>query len=156
MDMELYKSNVYGKGAFFEAHKDTSRSQDMFGSLVVVLPTVHEGGQLVLRLGQKEWTIDFTETFATATEPSVRFVALFSDLENEVLPVTSGYRVTFTYKFYRKLMHPPTTITPFHLKLKQALVDLRRYSPMAAIWDSASSTSASTQAAMCSTRCWPS
>jgi hypothetical protein len=99
----------------------------MFGSLVVVLPTAHEGGQLVLRHSEKEWTIDFTEAFATATEPSVCFVALFSDVEHEVLPVTSGYRVTLTYNLYRKQSHlhlPTSILTPFHLKLKQALVDL--------------------------------
>ncbi|KAF8547430.1 hypothetical protein OG21DRAFT_1450308 [Imleria badia] len=125
IDMELYKLNVYGKGDFFKAHKDTPRSQDMFGSLVVVLPTPHEGGQLVLRHDEKEWTVDFTERFAAATEPSVCFVALFSDVEHEVLPVTSGYRVTLTYNLYRKPVHPTTSIpTPFHFQLKQALADL--------------------------------
>ena len=98
----------------------------MFGSLVVVLPTRHEGGQLVLRQGKKEWTVDFTDKFATATEPSVCFVAFFSDTEHEVLPVTSGYRVTLTYNLHHKPIYPSTLSipTPFHLKLKQALVDL--------------------------------
>ncbi|KAI9458456.1 CHAT domain-containing protein [Boletus coccyginus] len=126
MDMELYKLNVYGKGDFFKAHKDTPRGQDMFGSLVVVLPTLHEGGEFVLRQGEKEWTIDFADRFATAAEPSVCFVAFFSDIEHEVLPVKSGYRVTLTYNLYHKPVHPSTASipTPFHLKLKQALVDL--------------------------------
>ena len=98
----------------------------MFGSLVVVLPTTHEGGQLVLRQGQKEWTLDFTDKFATATQPSACFIAFFSDIEHEVLPVTSGYRVTLTYNLYHKPTHPTTSLipTPFHLKLKHALVDL--------------------------------
>ena len=98
----------------------------MFGSLVVVLPTLHEGGQFVLRQGEKEWTLDFTDKFASATEPSVCFVAFFGDTEHEVLPVTSGYRVTFTYNLYHKAIHPRASLlpTPFHIKLKQALVDL--------------------------------
>ena len=99
----------------------------MFGSLVVVLPTVHEGGQLVLRHGGKDWTIDFTDKFAGATESSVCFVAFFSDIEHEVLPVTSGYRVTLTYNLYHKPTHLITPIpipTPFRLQLKQALVDM--------------------------------
>ncbi|KAF8555361.1 hypothetical protein OG21DRAFT_1483914 [Imleria badia] len=95
--MEPYKLYVYGKGDFFKAHKDTPRSQDMFGSLVVVLRTLNERGQLVLRHDEKEWTIDLTETFATAIEPTVCFVALCSDVEHEVLTVTLGYRVTLTY-----------------------------------------------------------
>jgi hypothetical protein len=146
MDVELYKLNVYGKhpgdrllhysrlkfirligkGDFFKAHKDTPRGQDMFGSLVVVLPTTHEGGQLVLRQGEKEWNLDFTDKFSTATEPSACFVAFFGDIEHEVLPVTSGYRVTLTYNLYHKPICPSTSSipTPFHLKLKQALLDV--------------------------------
>jgi len=122
----LYKLNVYGKGDFFKAHKDTPRDQDMFGSLVVVLPTQHEGGQFVLRQEEKEWTLDFTDRFASATEPSVCFVAFFGDTEHEVLPVTSGYHVTLTYNLYHIPALPSASSipTPFHIKLKQALVDL--------------------------------
>ena len=64
---ELYKLNVYGavspwqcwtladesfcptgEGAFFKPHVDTPQSELMFGSLVIVFPTPHEGGELVL------------------------------------------------------------------------------------------------------------
>ncbi|KAG6375301.1 hypothetical protein JVT61DRAFT_3526 [Boletus reticuloceps] len=75
----------------------------MFGSLVVVFPSAHEGGQLVLRHRDKEWTVDFTEKFMTQSEPSVCFIAFFGDIEHEVLPVTSGYRVTLTYNLYHNL-----------------------------------------------------
>ena len=97
----------------------------MFGSLVVVLPTRHEGGQLVLRQS-KEWTIDFTDEFANTTEPSVCFIAFYGDIEHEVLPITSGHRVTLTYNLYHKRSHPTTSSipTPFHLNLGQALADL--------------------------------
>ncbi|KAL5501766.1 hypothetical protein ACEPAH_9026 [Sanghuangporus vaninii] len=40
MKVELYKLNVYGKDSFFKSHKDTPRSTTMFGSLVVILPTL--------------------------------------------------------------------------------------------------------------------
>ena len=98
----------------------------MFGSLVVVLPTLYEGGQFVLRQGEKEWTIDFTDGLAAAAEPSVSFVAFFGDIEHEVLPVTSGYRVTLTYNLYHKPIQPSTTFipTPFYLKIEQALIGL--------------------------------
>ena len=94
----------------------------MFGSLVVVFPTAHEGGQFVLR---QEWTLDFASKFATATEPSVCFIAFYSNLEDEVLPVISGCRVTLTYNLYHKPTHleASSILTPFHTKLKQALTD---------------------------------
>ncbi|KAG9308471.1 hypothetical protein JVU11DRAFT_11813 [Chiua virens] len=126
MDMELYKLNVYGKEDFFKAHKDTPRDQDMFGSLVVVFPTPHEGGQLVLRQDEKEWTIDSADNFANAKVPSACYVAFYSDIEHEVLPVSSGHRVTLTYNLYRAPTLPAISpfLTPQLLTLKRALVDL--------------------------------
>ena len=115
---ELYKLNVYGtrsslvildvselplgKGAFFKAHKDTPRGATMFGSLVLVLPTQHEGGTLVLRHERQEWSFDAAHLVSPLphAEPSAAYVAFFSDVEHEVLPVTSGYRVTVTYNLY--------------------------------------------------------
>lgn len=94
----------------------------MVGSLVVVLPTQHEGGQLVLRQGTQEWTLDFANMLTAATDPLVFYVA---DVEHEVLPVTSGYRVTLTYNLDCKPSHPSTIYisTPFHQRLKKALVE---------------------------------
>ncbi|KAF9235657.1 hypothetical protein BU15DRAFT_77778 [Melanogaster broomeanus] len=126
VEIELYKLNVYGKGDFFKPHKDTPRGRRMIGSLVVVLPTQHEGGQLVLRRGRKEWTVDFADKFAAATEPSACFVAFFGDIEHEVLPVTSGYRVTLAYNLYYQLPSASASYlpSPFHQKLTETLVDL--------------------------------
>ncbi|KAF8955841.1 hypothetical protein BDZ97DRAFT_1764411 [Flammula alnicola] len=100
MKIELYKLNVYGPGSFFKAHVDTPRSDTMFGSLVVVLPTRHEGGSLVFRHRGREWTFDSAKAVSTPTSPHAAFVAFFSDVEHEVTPVTSGYRVTLTYNLY--------------------------------------------------------
>ena len=68
----------------------------MFASLVIVFPTPHEGGSLILRHNSQEWT------FASPSpgESEVGYVAFYSDVEHEVLPVTSGYRVTLTYNLY--------------------------------------------------------
>ena len=71
----------------------------MFGSLVVVFPTPHSGGALVLRHHDKEYTFDSGKTLAN-TPNSIGYVAFFSDVEHEVLPVVSGHRVTITYNLY--------------------------------------------------------
>ncbi|KAH8110531.1 hypothetical protein DFH11DRAFT_1514350 [Phellopilus nigrolimitatus] len=97
---ELYKLNVYGKDSFFKAHQDTPRDAKMFGSLVIVFPTPHEGGTFVLRHNQKEWSFDSGDILSKQTSPSIGYVAFFSDVEHEVLPVTSGCRVTITYNLY--------------------------------------------------------
>ncbi|KAI0350190.1 hypothetical protein OH77DRAFT_1431338 [Trametes cingulata] len=101
---ELYKLNVYGPGSFFKAHMDTPRSELMLGSLVIVFPTPHEGGALALRESgegeRREWIFDSAALLDGASEPSIAYVAFYSDTEHEVMPVQSGYRVTITYNLY--------------------------------------------------------
>ncbi|TFK82422.1 hypothetical protein K466DRAFT_568440 [Polyporus arcularius HHB13444] len=96
---ELYKLNVYGEGAFFKSHTDTPTSGNMFGSLVVVFPTPHSGGTLVLRHHEHEWTFD-SATLLAGTPNRIAYAAFFSDVEHEVTPVTSGHRITITYNLY--------------------------------------------------------
>ncbi|KAF4618640.1 hypothetical protein D9613_009833 [Agrocybe pediades] len=97
---QLYKLNVYGPGSFFKAHVDTPRGDNMFGSLVVVLPTKHEGGSLVFRHRGQECVFDTAAAVSSEATPHGAFVAFFSDVEHEVLEVKSGYRVTLTYNLY--------------------------------------------------------
>ncbi|KZV77350.1 hypothetical protein PENSPDRAFT_747083 [Peniophora sp. CONT] len=111
---ELYKLNVYGEGGFFKAHQDTPRSDHMFGSLVLVYPTVHAGGALVFRHQGREWTFDSAAAVShTASDkPCLGYAAFFSDVEHEVLPVTSGYRVTLTYNLYYDDVTEPSANHP--------------------------------------------
>ena len=93
---ELYKLNIYAHGGFFKAHVDTPRSEKMFGSLVVCLPTQFTGGELIVRHHKEEIKYDWSST-ASDTSSTLHWVAFFSDVEHEVLPVSEGYRVTLTY-----------------------------------------------------------
>ncbi|KAJ8522123.1 hypothetical protein ONZ45_g1279 [Pleurotus djamor] len=98
---ELYKLNLYGPGSFFKAHKDTPRSESMFGSLVLVLPIPHEGGELVLRpAGQDEIKFDSSASLTSRETPGIAYIAFYGDIEHEVLQVKSGNRVTLTYNLY--------------------------------------------------------
>ncbi|KAF9441611.1 hypothetical protein P691DRAFT_715038 [Macrolepiota fuliginosa MF-IS2] len=98
---ELYKLNVYGEGSFFKAHQDTPRSEDMFGSLVVLLLFTHEGGSLLLRHRGREFEFNGQALLQDApSTASAAYVAFFSDVEHEVARVTSGYRVTITFNLY--------------------------------------------------------
>ncbi|KAL1716871.1 hypothetical protein EV715DRAFT_292755 [Schizophyllum commune] len=96
---EVYRLNVYEQGSFFKPHKDTPRSERMFGSLVITFPTPHEGGALVLRENGREWTFDYAAEL-TGSSTKIAYVAFFGDIEHEVLPVTSGHRITLTYNLY--------------------------------------------------------
>jgi hypothetical protein len=72
----------------------------MFGSLVVVFPTPHQGGALMFRHRGGEWTFDSATMVQTQKDSSIAFAAFYSDVEHEVTPVTSGHRVTLTYNLY--------------------------------------------------------
>jgi len=72
----------------------------MLGSLVVIYPTAHEGGELVLRHKDHEWKFDANSLTCSQPSPSLAYVAFYSDIEHEVLKVTSGRRVTVTYNLY--------------------------------------------------------
>ena len=94
----------------------------MFGTLVLVFPTQHEGGALVLRHNHtdsqqpeevtkglakssaqpaaREWVFDSGAELASQTTPSIGYVAFFSDVEHEVRRVVSGHRITLTYNLY--------------------------------------------------------
>ncbi|KAG2499313.1 hypothetical protein HYH03_002891 [Edaphochlamys debaryana] len=106
---QLHKINIYGPGGMFKAHADTPYGNSQFGSLVVTLPSVFEGGELLVQHTGQTATLPLGGGGAPAADqapagpeqapagPVVHFAAFFSDCIHEVLPVTSGHRVTLTY-----------------------------------------------------------
>ncbi|KAJ7659242.1 hypothetical protein DFH06DRAFT_1406329 [Mycena polygramma] len=97
---DIYKLNVYGPGSFFKAHRDTPRGEDMIGSLVVVFPTDHAGGELTLEHAGSTWTFDSAAQLSASPDPAVAYLAFYSDVTHAVEPVRTGYRVTLTYNLF--------------------------------------------------------
>ncbi|MGA2258558.1 MAG: 2OG-Fe(II) oxygenase [Thermoguttaceae bacterium] len=91
---ELYKLLVYEKGSFFAPHRDTEKTSRMFATLVVCLPSHHEGGLLIVRHDGQTATIDFAKK---GGEFETQYAAFYADCEHEIKPVTSGYRVCLVY-----------------------------------------------------------
>ena len=97
---ELYKMNIYtAPTGCFKAHFDNPRSGNMFGSLVVCLPSQFTGGSLLTRHHDQEVAYDWSSPTSDPVQ-HIQWAAFFSDVEHEVLPVTSGYRATLTYILY--------------------------------------------------------
>ena len=90
---ELYKLLVYDRGSFFKRHRDTEKADGMFGTLLIVLPSAHAGGDLIVRHADREVTIDLSGTDVS----ELAFAAFYADCEHEVLPVTKGHRVCLVY-----------------------------------------------------------
>ncbi|MBF0437073.1 MAG: 2OG-Fe(II) oxygenase [Magnetococcales bacterium] len=90
---ELYKLLIYEEGGFFLSHRDTEKVDGMFATLVVVMPSVYSGGELVIRHQERQVRLDLK-----CDEPSeVAFAAFYADCRHEVLPVTSGCRLVLVY-----------------------------------------------------------
>ena len=95
---ELYKLLVYDRGGFFLAHRDTEKTDGMFGTLVVTLPSTYRGGALRIRHAGREVTVD-----TNAADPSeISYVAFYADCEHEALPVREGSRVCLVYNLIQR------------------------------------------------------
>ena len=55
---DFYKLLVYDTGGFFVDHRDTEKSPGMFATMVLVLPSAHSGGELVIKHLGREVVLD--------------------------------------------------------------------------------------------------
>ncbi|MGB6400041.1 MAG: 2OG-Fe(II) oxygenase [Bradyrhizobium sp.] len=90
---EFYKLLVYDTGSFFVDHRDTEKAPGMFATMVLVLPSTHSGGELVIKHVGREVVLD-----PRPEEPSeIGFAAFYADCVHEVRPVKTGCRLTLVY-----------------------------------------------------------
>lgn len=113
LSAKLHKLNTYSEGGFFKPHQEwvsrfiesatvtngcsTPRGDNHLGTLTVCYPTNFTGGELVVRhqSRKKVWPLaDLVK------QPALTWVFLYSDLEHQALPVTSGTRLTVTYDVF--------------------------------------------------------
>ena len=90
----LEKLLIYGEGDFFAPHRDSEKDPSMWGTLVVVLPTRHRGGDLVVEHAGRSFR------WAPAGDASsgyLSFLGFFADCLHTVQPVEDGHRVALTW-----------------------------------------------------------
>ena len=110
VEAEFYKLLVYDEGAFFVSHRDSEKTGGMFGTLVVSLPSQHEGGTLIIRHAGREVRHELH-----VQEPSeVRYAGFYADCEHEVLPIASGYRVCLIYNLVQRVAKSDKLTAPDH------------------------------------------
>lgn len=105
---ELYKLLTYEEGAFFKPHQDLEKAPGMFGTLVVGLPSKHEGGKVQLTHNKRKLESSTAETFKFDTT----FAAWYSDVLHEVEKVTSGCRIILTYNLVQSTSIPQKAPNP--------------------------------------------
>ncbi|MGH7139701.1 MAG: 2OG-Fe(II) oxygenase, partial [Pirellulales bacterium] len=95
LEAHLYDLLLYEQGSFFLPHRDGEKLDRMVATLVVVLPSSYQGGELVVRHDGHEQTVDFS-----AVENGlfrVHFVAFYADCEHEIRPLRTGHRLALVY-----------------------------------------------------------
>lgn len=90
---DFYKLLIYDAGSFFVDHRDTEKAPGMFATMALVLPSLHSGGELVIKHLGREIVLE-----PRPEEPSeIGFAAFYADCVHEVRPVKTGYRLTLVY-----------------------------------------------------------
>ena len=90
----LYKLLLYEAGGFFSAHRDSEKGDGMFGTLVLLLPSQYEGGQLLVEHAGQRQTVDCSRGDDWR---GFHYAAFYADCRHEIRPVTSGHRLALTY-----------------------------------------------------------
>ena len=90
----LYKLLVYETGSFFLPHRDGEKLDRMVATLVVVLPSAHEGGALIVSHDGHQHEMTFP---GAASGYELSYAAFYADCQHEVKPLESGYRLCLTY-----------------------------------------------------------
>jgi hypothetical protein len=99
---ELYTVNVYTDGGHFVPHKDTPRGSDMFGTLVVCLPSQFTNGKLALNHRGVVQKFDWGRAIQAQKKPNqLHWVAFFGDVDHQIERICFGARVTLTYLLRR-------------------------------------------------------
>lgn len=96
VEAKLYKLLFYKTGGHFLKHKDTEKESNMFGTLIIQLPSIYEGGELIVYNRKSKTVFDFGIKNGNS-QYLTHYAAHYADLKHEILTVTSGYRLVLTY-----------------------------------------------------------
>jgi len=89
----LHNMLIYGPGQFFKPHQDSEKLNGMVASLIIVLPSPHIGGDVVVTQEKEKHRFSSQQLKAD----NLRCVAFYSDCFHEAEPVVQGDRVVLTY-----------------------------------------------------------
>lgn len=120
---ELYKMLVYDTGSFFVGHRDTEKAKGMFATLVIVLPSIYTGGELVVRHRDREVCLDL----ANQDSSEVSFAAFYADCVHEVRPITDGCRLVIVYNLIRRGAVRPAQPPAYDTEIEQIATLLRHW-----------------------------
>src|ERR1700687_2566767 len=87
---DLHNLLVYGPGQFFITHQDSEKTDDMIGTLIVVLPSSFTGGAIEIEHHDEQVTF-------RGSGRRLTFIGFYADCQHPVRPIKAGHRVVLTY-----------------------------------------------------------
>ncbi|KAK8000939.1 hypothetical protein PG991_013161 [Apiospora marii] len=90
---EPYKLLLYDPGSFFKPHKDSEKAPGMIATLVICLPSAHDGGDVHVSHSGQRYVLKTSQDSAF----ELTALAWYSDVTHEVKEITSGHRLVITY-----------------------------------------------------------
>ena len=93
LSTHLHNLLIYGPGQFFKPHRDSEKLDGMVATLVIVLPSPHIGGDLLIH-HKKEKHRFVSENL---NQSGLNCVVFYADCTHEVEKIKQGYRVALTY-----------------------------------------------------------
>lgn len=118
----LHNLLIYGPGQFFKSHQDSEKLDGMVATLVIILPSPHIGGDLIVQHKQHEAHFESESLMPQA----IKYAAFYADCQHEVKPVKQGYRIALTYNLVLESTstnNPMTSKKHHNSRLIQALKD---------------------------------
>lgn len=97
VEAQLYKLLLYEQGSFFKMHRDSEKTDGMFGTLVIILPSHYAGGELVVKHLQDTKECDQSHGAQFTTQ----YAAFYADCQHELKEVTNGRRLCLVYNLVK-------------------------------------------------------
>lgn len=97
VEARLDKLLLYEAGGHFKRHKDTERGPGMFGTLLIVLPSQHEGGELTIEHARSRKAF---RSGGPLSAERLLYIAFYADCDHELAAVTSGRRLVLSYSLF--------------------------------------------------------
>lgn len=106
VECKLYKLLLYPKGGHFDYHKDSKKECKQSCTLIIILPSIYEGGSFTIRHNSNEMKFDYCADGATGYVNNLfnnnnvgraYFISFYSDCDHAVMPLTFGYRTCLVY-----------------------------------------------------------
>ena len=94
LECHLYKLLLYQPDSFFVPHRDGEKLDRMVATLVITLPSFHEGGELIVRHDGEEQVLDFG---GPQSPYRTNFTAFYADCQHEIRPLRRGHRLCLVY-----------------------------------------------------------